>query len=125
MGVDNVNSIGTSTDGITWTGLGNATFTTTGNDVYWNERLWVLGGVGGNSLAYSFDMSNIYATPNSTSLFASGCFGLGTNSKVGAYSVSNNLYLRQGDKVMVRAPDSYDPALGSDTSISFSLNQIP
>jgi hypothetical protein len=125
VGHGNGNTIGTSTDGVTWTGKGDSIFTTAGYDVYWNERLWVLGGAGGNSLAYSFDMTTITATPNSTTLFASGCFGIGTNSKTGTYVTSNNLYLRQGDKVMVRGPESYDSALISDTSISFQLSQLP
>jgi hypothetical protein len=124
MGNSNNNSIGISTDGVTWTGKGVTTFST-GYDVYWNERFWVLAGSGGNSLAYSFDMSNIIATPGSTTLFATGCFGIGSNSKTGTYVVNNNIYLRQGDKVMVRGPEAYDSALTSDTSISFQLNQLP
>jgi hypothetical protein len=125
VGNSNNNTIGISTDGVTWTGKGITTFSNQGYDVYWNERLWVLAGAGGNSLAYSFDMSNIIATPGSTTLFATGCFGIGTNSKTGTYVVNNNVYLRQGDKVMVRGPEAYDSSLISDTSISFQLSQIP
>jgi hypothetical protein len=45
-----------STDGgLTWTGLGNTIFTTEGNCAAWNGTLWVAGGVGTNSLAYSSD----------------------------------------------------------------------
>jgi len=58
--------------GITWTGLGNSIFTVEGNCADWNGTLWVAGGSGTNTLAYSYDgitwvgLGDIATGPSST-----------------------------------------------------------
>ena len=51
------NTMAISVDGITWTGLGSFTFNTYGNDIASNNTgtMWVAGGQGGNSVAWSLD----------------------------------------------------------------------
>jgi hypothetical protein len=48
-------TIATSSDGVSWTFLGNTTFTAAGNDVVFSEaqQRWVAVGVGENSIAWS------------------------------------------------------------------------
>jgi hypothetical protein len=47
-------SLAYSPDGVQWTGLGTALFTT-GYCVAWNGSKWIVGGLGANTLAYSYD----------------------------------------------------------------------
>ena len=50
------NTIAYSSDGITWTGLGNSIFSDTGYGVAWNGTMWVAVGIGeDNTIAYSYD----------------------------------------------------------------------
>jgi len=64
------NTIATSPDGITWTGLGRPVFSTIGNGVAWNGSLWVATGTGGNTIAYSLDGTNWVGS--GTSMFTTG-----------------------------------------------------
>lgn len=58
--------------GMTWTGLGNSIFTTEGNCADWNGTMWVAGGSGTNTIAYSYDgiswvgLGDISTGPTST-----------------------------------------------------------
>jgi len=56
-GISIGNTMAISVDGITWTGLGSFTFNTYGNDIASNNTgtMWVAGGQGGNSVAWSLD----------------------------------------------------------------------
>jgi hypothetical protein len=70
-------SIAYSSDGITWTGVGNSIFSSAARRGFWNGKLWVVGGNGGNTLAYSYDGFN--------------WVGLGTTIfTTQSYSVCNN-----------------------------------
>jgi hypothetical protein len=62
------NTIATSSDGITWTGQGVATFSTACNGVYWNTQRWVAVGSGGNSIAYSYNGTTWYSAINNTNV---------------------------------------------------------
>ena len=48
-----INTIATSTDGISWNPLGNSIFTEAGISICWNTSHWLAGGSGTNSMAYS------------------------------------------------------------------------
>jgi len=61
-----------SPDGITWSSLGNSTFSTQANCAFWNGSIWIAGGVDvagtRNTLAYSYDgiqwtgINNVFTT---------------------------------------------------------------
>lgn len=70
-----VNTIATSQDGITWSGLGNTTFSANGFDVAWNGSTWVAVGNGNTTIATSSD-GTIWI-PRS-SIFDTG-FGVASN----------------------------------------------
>ena len=63
------NTLGYSSDGITWTGLGTSIFSTSGNTVVWTGSTWIAGGSGTNSLAYSTNGTTW--TGSGTTLFSS------------------------------------------------------
>jgi hypothetical protein len=68
------NTIAISPDGITWTGLGSFTFTTYGNDVASNNTgtMWVAGGQGGNSVAWSLDGTLWNRSQTANNIFTTG-----------------------------------------------------
>jgi hypothetical protein len=115
------NTIATSSDGITWTGRGVATFSTACNGVYWNTQRWVAVGSGGNSIAYSYNGTTWYSAINNTNVLSTG-FGVGSNSKLGAVVVNSGIYLNTNDKLVVNTPKFYDDSLSSDTAISINMN---
>jgi hypothetical protein len=49
------NTLAYSYDGVSWTGLGNTIFSTSGNCVGWNGNMWIAGGSGTNTVAYSYN----------------------------------------------------------------------
>ena len=51
------NTIMTSTNGTTWTGLGTSIFSTAGFGIAWNGSMWVAVGQGTNTIAYSYNGS--------------------------------------------------------------------
>jgi len=61
-----------SLDGINWTGLGTSVFSTQGLGVYYNGRIWVMGGQGTNTLAFS--QNGISWTGLGSSIFSTYCF---------------------------------------------------
>lgn len=68
------NTMAISPDGITWTGLGSFTFTTYGNDIATNNTgtMWVAGGQGGNSVAWSLDGTLWNRSQTANSIFTTG-----------------------------------------------------
>ena len=57
VGTGTGNTIATSKDGNTWVGRGSYIFTTAGYSITWakEQKQWLAGGTGTNSLAYSYD----------------------------------------------------------------------
>jgi len=49
------NTLAYSSNGITWTGLGNSVFSGVGQSVVWNGTMWVASGAGTNTLGYSYN----------------------------------------------------------------------
>ena len=115
------NTLATSSDGITWTGRGVTTFSTTCNGVFWNTKRWVACGMGGNTVAYSYNGTTWYSSINSNSIFTSGLC-VGSNSKIGASIVNSGIYMNTNDKLVINTPKYYDDSLSSDTSISINMN---
>jgi hypothetical protein len=117
------NSIATSTDGgITWTGLGTATFSVQGNGVAWNDVRWIATGQNTatrNTIAYSNDGTTWYEAPNNT-MFSEG-YGIGTNPKVGPTPIASAITLNNRDKVTINSPRYYDSDLADDTTLVFNL----
>jgi len=75
VGGSNVgNTMAISTDGITWTGLGSTTFNTWGNDIATNNTgtMWVAGGQGGNSVAWSLDGTFWNRSQTANQIFTAG-----------------------------------------------------
>jgi len=69
------NTLAYSQDGLTWTGLGNSIFTTSGDRARWNGRMWVAGGKGTtNTMAYSYDGKNWIGLGNT--VFNTSCEAL-------------------------------------------------
>jgi hypothetical protein len=68
------NTMAISTDGITWTGLGSTTFNTYGNDIATNNTgtMWVAGGQGGNSVAWSLDGTLWNRSQTANQIFTAG-----------------------------------------------------
>jgi hypothetical protein len=68
------NTMAISPDGITWTGLGSFTFTTYGNDIATNNTgtMWVAGGQGGNSVAWSLDGTLWNRSQTANNIFTTG-----------------------------------------------------
>ena len=117
-GGSGANTIATSVDGITWTGLGNSIITTNCNDLFWNTRRWIA--VGNNGVFYSYDGTIWYNAINNGIL--SNAYCIGSNSKIGATVVNSGLYLNTNDKLVVNTPKYYDQSLSSDTAISMNMN---
>ena len=59
-GSGNGNTLAKSSDGISWTGLGNSVFSTKATGVAWNGYIWIATGQGGNTLAKSTDNGNTW-----------------------------------------------------------------
>jgi hypothetical protein len=70
-------TMATSSDGIYYTSLGNAIFTTSCNAVTWNGTIWVAGGEGQNTLAYSKDGQQWFGLGATT--FTGKCNGVAWN----------------------------------------------
>ena len=66
------NTLAKSSDGISWTGLGNSIFSTEATGVAWNGTIWIATGQGGNTLAKSTDNGNTWTgiTPSPFSTIA-------------------------------------------------------
>ena len=75
------NTIAYSSDGITWTGLGNSIFSDTGRGVAWNGTMWVAVGEGTNTIAYSYDGITWTEVSGSTSIFSTNGCGVAWNGK--------------------------------------------
>ena len=90
-GGQGANTIAFSTNGLTWNGLASTTFTTSGNTVAYNGRIWVAGGTGGNTLVYSYD-GKLWNRLNS-SVFSTACNYIAWNGSlfVAAGSGGNGL----------------------------------
>ncbi len=73
-------TIATSTDGITWTGIGTSIFSTSGRNIAWSGSLWVAVGEGTNTIAYSYDGVNW--TGIGTSIFSSYGSGVAWNGSL-------------------------------------------
>jgi hypothetical protein len=114
------NTIATSSDGITWTGLGNSTFTAAGFDIKWNTKRWVAAGTGGNTIAYSYDGKTWYGSYSGNAF--TSAYAVGTNSKIGSVIVNSTIYFNTNDTLAVNTPEYYDDSLLSDTAITFNLN---
>jgi hypothetical protein len=72
-------SLAYSPDGVQWTGLGTALFTT-GYCVAWNGTKWIVGGLGTNTLAYSYD--GVRWTGLGTSIFSTQANGIAWNGSI-------------------------------------------
>ena len=96
-GVDDTNTIATSQDGITWSGLGNTTFSEDGFDVAWNGSTWVAVGNGINTIATSINGTDWIPRSSVNSMFNNG-FGVASNGSntwvavgQGANSIANSI----------------------------------
>jgi len=74
------NTIAWSPDGISWTGLGTSTFTTTGLGIAWNGSMWVAVGMGTNTIAYSYNGTTW--TGLGTSVFSGYANGVAWNGSI-------------------------------------------
>jgi hypothetical protein len=79
-------------NGASWTGI-NSIFTNAGRAVVWNGRAFVASGNGAVMLAYSGDGVNWVAVPNSSTVFSTASWGIGSNSRIGAVVVESQLVL--------------------------------
>jgi hypothetical protein len=52
---EGTNTIGYSTNGTNWKGLGTSVFSTAGYDIAWSGYIWVAVGAGTNTIAYSYN----------------------------------------------------------------------
>jgi hypothetical protein len=120
-GTGSANTLATSTDGITWTGIGKTTFTTSCNHVNWNTKRWIATGTGGNIIAYSYDGTVWYSALTGANLFTSA-YVSGTNSKNKIVSVNSGLYMNTNDRLAITVPKYYDDSIASDTAISINMN---
>jgi hypothetical protein len=86
------NSLGYSTDAITWTGLTGTGIFGGGNIVAYSPNLWVAGGSGTNTLAYSIDAIN-WTGITGTTIFSTNVRGVayGQNIWVAAGQGTNTL----------------------------------
>ena len=72
-------SLAYSPDGVQWTGLGTALFST-GYAVAWNGSKWIVGGLGTNTLAYSYD--GIRWTGLGSTVFSTQANGIAWNGSI-------------------------------------------
>ena len=115
------NTIATSTDGMSWRGIGNTALATAGYGVYWNTQRWVAGGSGANSVVYSYNGNIWYnGITNINMLSTVNC--VSSNSKMGPIVVNGSIYLNTGDSLVVTTPSVVDSGLSSDTAISINMN---
>jgi hypothetical protein len=112
------NTIATSVNGTTWTGLGTTVFTSSGNDVMWNTKRWVATGTGGNSIAYSYNGTDWFVSPN-TNVLTTG-WTVGANSRMGISATHSGIRVNANERFVVNTPKQYDAGLSSDTTISFN-----
>lgn len=80
------NTLATSTNGVSWTGLGTSVFSTQCNKLYWNGSLWMAVGSGTNSIAYSANGTSWTGVSTANSRMSGGngiAFGNGTWIAVG------------------------------------------
>jgi hypothetical protein len=85
-----------SSDGLSWTGLGTTTFTTTSLGIATNGSIWVATGAGGNTIAYSYNGidwtglgSSIFTTSGGVVCWNGSLFvaaGIGTNRIAYSYN---------------------------------------
>lgn len=85
--------------GLTWQGLGKTIFSTACYTIFWNGNIWLVGGTGTNSLAYSYDGLNFIGLGVETqtnpflicrNVFYNGSIwvGVGSNSSTGIIAYS-------------------------------------
>jgi hypothetical protein len=74
------NTIAYSSDGINWTGIGIAIFSTAGYGVAWNGEMFVAVGTGTNTIAYSSD--GINWTGVGVAIFSTAGYGVAWNGSV-------------------------------------------
>jgi hypothetical protein len=97
FGSGSINTIAYSSDGISWSGLGNTVFSTAGYCGFWSGSFWIAGGQGGNTMAYSYDGIQWTGIPNPITTSVTGItyngntwVAVGTGTNTVAYS-SNGL----------------------------------
>jgi len=74
------NSIAVSTNGINWTGIGTFGFSQC-YQPFWYNNLWLIGGSGSQSIAYSYDGYTWIGVTNSNNIFSS-CYAFSYNGSV-------------------------------------------
>jgi hypothetical protein len=87
------NFLAYSPDGISWTAVGSI-FTTYGNSVVWNGKLFVAAGQGTNTLAYSFNGTNW--TGEGTTVLSTMGMGVAANQGVGSTILAPNFTTNTG-----------------------------
>ena len=80
LGSGTKHTIAYSPDGMNWRGLGNNIFSTNGNRAFWNGKLWVSTGQGGNTLAYSYD--GVKWTGLGSQIFSTAAYGVCYNGSI-------------------------------------------
>jgi hypothetical protein len=98
LGGSGSNTLMYSPDGITYTALGNSTFTTSCRTIAWNGNLWVAGGEGINTLAYSYD-GKVWTGLGNT-VFQTACYKIAFNGSnwVGVGSGGNTIAVSTNGK---------------------------
>ena len=104
------NTIATSQDGITWSGLGNTIFTENGYDVAWNgSNMWVAVGNGTNTIATSINGTDWIPRSTVNTIFTTG-FGV-------AYGSNTWVAVGQGTNTIATSHDNGVTWTGLGTSI--------
>jgi len=85
--------------------LGTSIFSTRGKGVAWNGVRFIAVGEGTNSIAYSNNGINWYASPNNSAIFTIGN-GVSSNPRVGAIIVDSQLVIKKEESLDV-VSDAY------------------
>lgn len=91
VGGEGTNTLATSTDGITWIGLGQTIFSNKCLKVNYNGIRWIASGEGTNTLAYSTNGTNW--TGNDKSVFSTIAHSVVSNNPFGGFNLPSQLFI--------------------------------